>query len=109
VLEKDMRGLTDWLVRQHTDMGGVDNYFDGYTIANGRLAQLQVPVSVLAAADDPIIPVDTLQQLHLPAHSTLEISEHGGHCGFIEGADLSSFAERWVGEKLVHAVLTRGA
>jgi predicted alpha/beta-fold hydrolase len=90
-------------------MGGVDNYFDGYTIANGRLAQLQVPVSVLAAADDPIIPVDTLQQLHLPAHSTLEISEHGGHCGFIEGADLSSFAERWVGEKLVQAVLTRGA
>src|SRR4029079_16613353 len=40
VLEKDMRGLTDWLVRQHTDMGGVDNYFDGYTIAERRLAQV---------------------------------------------------------------------
>jgi len=109
VLEKDMRGLTDWLVKEHTDMGGVDNYFDGYAVAGGRLAQLEVPVSVLAAADDPIIPIDTLKQLHLPAHSTLEISEHGGHCGFIESADLSSFAERWVGEKLVRAVLSRGA
>jgi predicted alpha/beta-fold hydrolase len=109
VLGKDMRGLTDWLVQEHTDMGGVDNYFEGYSIAAGRLADLRVPVSVLAAADDPIIPVDTLKQLQLPAHSALEISEHGGHCGFIESADLSSFAERWVGEKLVRAVMTRGA
>jgi predicted alpha/beta-fold hydrolase len=108
-LNQDMRGLTDWLVQKYTDMKGIDEYFDGYAVAGGRMQQLQVPVSVLASADDPIIPVETLQQLQLPAHSTLEISEHGGHCGFIEGADLSSFAERWVGEKLVQAVMTRGA
>lgn len=107
-LAKDMRGLTHWLVQKYTDMGGIDEYFEGYAVAGGRLAELQVPVSVLAAADDPIIPVITLQQLQLPAHSTLEIAEHGGHCGFIEGADLRSFAERWVGEKLVAAVLARG-
>jgi hypothetical protein len=65
---------------------------------------LQVPVSVLAAADDPIIPVDTLHALQLPAHSILEIAEHGGHCGFIEGASLRGFAERWVGARL-HAAL----
>jgi predicted alpha/beta-fold hydrolase len=108
-LAKDMRGLTDWLVRKYTDMKDIKEYFEGYAVAGGRLAGLQVPVSVLAAADDPIIPVITLQQLQLPAHSTLEIAEHGGHCGFIEGADLRSFAERWVGEKLVAAVLARGA
>ena len=107
-LAKDMRGLTDWLVRKYTDMKDIKEYFDGYAVAGGRLAALQVPVSVLAAADDPIIPVVTLQQLQLPAHSTLEIAEHGGHCGFIEGADLRSFAERWVGEKLVAAVLGSG-
>ena len=103
-----MRGLTHWLVRKYTDMQGIDEYFDGYAVAGGRLADLQVPVSVLAAADDPIIPVISLQQLQLPAHSTLEIAEHGGHCGFIEGADMRSFAERWVGEKLVNAVLGAG-
>ena len=107
-LAKDMRGLTDWLVQKYTNMTGIEEYFDGYDVAGGRLNALQVPVSVLAAADDPIIPVVTLQQLQLPAHSTLEIAEHGGHCGFIEGADLRSFAERWVGEKLVDAVLARG-
>jgi predicted alpha/beta-fold hydrolase len=107
-LAKDMRGLTDWLVQKYTNMTGIEEYFDGYAVAGGRLNGLQVPVSVLAAADDPIIPVVTLQQLQLPAHSTLEIAEHGGHCGFIEGADLRSFAERWVGEKLVDAVMARG-
>jgi len=107
-LAQDMRGLTHWLVRKYTDMGGIDEYFEGYAVAGGRLAQLQVPVSVLAAADDPIIPVITLQQLQLPEHSTLEIAEYGGHCGFIEGADMRSFAERWVAEKLVSAVLGSG-
>ena len=104
ILAQDMRGLTRWLVERHTTLGGVEEYFDGYAVAGGRLAQLQVPVSVLAAADDPIIPVNTLHTLQLPAHSTLEIAEHGGHCGFIEGPDLRGFAERWVAAKLEGAL-----
>lgn len=103
-LAQDMRGLTRWLVHRHTDMPDVEDYFNGYAVAGGRLAALQVPVSVLAAADDPIIPVDTLHALQLPAHSTLEIAEHGGHCGFIEGPTLRGFAERWVTARLLAAV-----
>jgi hypothetical protein len=99
-----MRGLTRWLVHRHTDMPGVEDYFDGYAVAGGRLAGLQVPVDVLAAADDPIIPVDTLHTLQLPAHSTLEIVEHGGHCGFIEGASLRGFARTWVAARLIAAL-----
>jgi hypothetical protein len=104
ILALDMRSLTHWLVQKHTDMGDVEVYFDGYAVANGRLSALQVPVSVLAAADDPIIPIDTLHALKLPAHSILEVAEHGGHCGFIEGASLRGFAERWVAQRL-HAAL----
>jgi predicted alpha/beta-fold hydrolase len=108
VLAQDMRGLTRWLVESYTTLGGVEDYFDGYAVAGGRLANLQVPVSVLAAADDPIIPVDTLHRLQLPAHSSLEIAEHGGHCGFIEGPDLRGFAERWVAAKLEAALAGAG-
>ena len=104
VLAHDMRALTNWLVHRHTDMGDVEVYFDGYSVAGGRLAALQVPVSVLAASDDPIIPVDTLHALQLPAHSRLEVAEHGGHCGFIEGPSLRGFAERWVGARLEEAL-----
>ena len=103
-LAQDMRSLTHWLVKQHTDMVDVEEYFNGYAVAGGRLAALQVPVSVLAAADDPIIPVGTLKALQLPAHSTLEIAEHGGHCGFIEDTSLRGFAERWVSARLLAAL-----
>ncbi len=104
VLAKDMRGLTHWLVQRHTDMADVEDYFNGYAVAGGRLSDLTIPVSVLAAADDPVIPVDTLHALQLPAHSTLEVADHGGHCGFIEGTDLRGYAERWVSARLLAAI-----
>jgi predicted alpha/beta-fold hydrolase len=108
VLALDMRGLTNWMVERHTKMAGLDAYFDGYNIGGGRLAGLQVPVSVLAAADDPVIPVDAFPALGLPAHSTLEIADFGGHCGFIEGADLRGWSERWIADRLEAAVAAAG-
>ncbi len=100
VLALDMRGLTGWMVQRHTTMAGIEDYFDGYSVAGDRLAGLQVPVSVLAAADDPVIPAEGFPRLALPAHSSLEISPVGGHCGFLEGAHLRGFAERWVAGRL---------
>jgi predicted alpha/beta-fold hydrolase len=104
VLQQDMRSLTRWLALKHTDFTDVEDYFDGYSVSEGRLAALQVPVSVLASADDPVIPVDTLRALQLPAHSHLDIAEHGGHCGFIEGPSLRGYAERWVARRLLRAL-----
>lgn len=103
ILAKDMRSLTHWLVERHTTMGDVEAYFDGYAVAGDRLAGLQVPVSVLAAADDPVIPVDGFPRLALPAHSSLEIADFGGHCGFLEGVHLRGYAERWVADRLAAA------
>ena len=108
VLAQNMRGLTDWLVQKHTDKADIEDYFDGYAVTGGRLANLQVPVSVLTSADDPLIPVETIKGLQLPAHSTLEIAEYGGHCGFIEGASLRGYAERWVSKRLLDAVNRAG-
>jgi predicted alpha/beta-fold hydrolase len=108
VLAQDMRGLTRWLVLRHTQMTDVEDYFQGYSVSGGRLANLQVPVSVLAAADDPVIPIDTFRALQLPAHSHLHIAEHGGHCGFIEGPSLRGYAERWVARRLLRALGERG-
>jgi len=104
ILKKDMRSLTRWMVDIHTDKSDEEDYFDGYSVAHGRLAALQVPVSVLAAADDPVIPIEAFNDLQLPSHSMLEIAEHGGHCGFIEGASMRGFAERWVVQRLALAL-----
>ena len=98
-----MRPLTQWMVERHTDFGTLDHYFDGYSIAGDRLTALDVPASILMAADDPVIPVEGFRALSLPPSVQLEIAPWGGHCGFLQGARLDGFAERWVADRLVAA------
>ncbi|KGM54018.1 alpha/beta hydrolase [Lysobacter arseniciresistens ZS79] len=104
VLGQRMRPLTQWLVERHTDFGTLERYFDGYAIAGDRLAALQVPASILTAADDPVIPVADFHALRLPATARLEVSPLGGHCGFVENARFDGFAERWIAQRLADAV-----
>jgi predicted alpha/beta-fold hydrolase len=44
----------------------------------------------------------------MPEKGRLEISRHGGHCGFIESWALQGYAERWLGNQ-ISAVLTKSA
>ncbi len=103
ILKQGMRGLTTWMVERYTNMGLLEKYLDGYAIAGDRLAGLQVPVSILTAEDDPVIPVATFRKLELPEHSRLDIAPFGGHCGFLEGINLQGFAEKWVRARIVQA------
>ena len=99
-LHLGMRELTEWLVLRHTDFGSLEDYFDGYSIAGTRLAELQVPARILMAADDPVIPVEHFRALRLSPASRLELAAHGGHCGFLLGAGCDGFAEAWVAAQL---------
>lgn len=102
-LQTSLRELTRTLVERHTDFGTLDAYLEGYSIAAERLAQLEVPVSILTAADDPIIPVDDFHDLQLPANAELDIVPFGGHCGFIRDYRLRSFADDWIVTRLESA------
>jgi predicted alpha/beta-fold hydrolase len=104
ILHRDMRGLTQWLVGQHTDWPDEEAYFGGYSVAGARLSALRVPTRILAAADDPVIPIASLRGLQLSDTATLEICEHGGHCGFIRDWQLHGFAEQWLKTGLIAAL-----
>lgn len=104
VLSQDLRALTAWLVQRHAGFQDVQAYFQAYSVAGQRIAALQVPSSVLMAADDPVIPVDGFHQWPLPAHSQLHISPWGGHCGFIENLRGDGWSERWLRQVLAPAV-----
>ncbi len=106
-LDLRMRPLTQWLVERHTEFGTIDRYFDGYSVAGDRLSALQVPASILMSADDPVIPIDDFGALRLPDSTRLEIAPWGGHCGFLENAQLGGFAERWVADRLASAASTQ--
>lgn len=92
-LARDLRGLTQALVLRHTEFASLDAYLEGYSIAGDRLAPLRVPATILAAVDDPIIPIADFRALQLPPQLELEIATHGGHCGFLGGSFLARFLD----------------
>lgn len=102
-LHAGLRELTRTLVDRYTDFDSLEAYLDGYSIAGTRLSGLQVPASILTAADDPVVPVDDFRKLQLPVQVRLEITERGGHCGFIQDFQLHGFAEDWITARLTEA------
>jgi predicted alpha/beta-fold hydrolase len=104
-LRRDMRDLTRFLVEHYTEFPSLEAYLDGYAIAGDRLAGLEVPVSILTSADDPVIPVADFHDLQLPPSARLEIAAYGGHCGFLLDARLGGFAERWIASRFEAATL----
>jgi predicted alpha/beta-fold hydrolase len=95
-LKQSLRGLTEALVLRHTDFDSLQAYLDGYSVARDALAALAIPATILTARDDPVIPVDAFEQLVLPPNVELDIADYGGHCGFIRGADMTSFTDDYI-------------
>ncbi len=92
----EIRGLrerTHYLATRHAGFESAEAYFDGYSIAHQRLASLQIPSTILTAADDPVVPVADFEDI--PKNPVLEliISRYGGHCGFLKNWKLESLAD----------------
>ncbi len=90
---KGLRARTHYLATRHAGFQSAEEYFNGYSIADDRLAPLAVPSTILTSADDPVVPVTDFQ--HLPENPGIElvISKYGGHCGFLKNWKLESMAE----------------
>jgi predicted alpha/beta-fold hydrolase len=95
-LKQSLRGLTEALVLRHTDFGSLQAYLDGYSVAGNALASMPIRATILTAEDDPVIPVSSFRDLQLPPNVELDISRHGGHCGFISGFNMTSFTDDYI-------------
>ena len=91
---RDLKRMTAELVRCYTDFPTLDHYLNGYAITGERLAQLEVPASILTSLDDPIIPAEGLAQLARSAALSITVTPHGGHCGFFEQLSGPTWLER---------------
>jgi hypothetical protein len=89
-----VRETTARLVADHSDYPSLAAYFRGYTLTGDRLLPLQVPTTLVTAADDPVIPVEEFRRLSLAPATRVVIRPHGGHLGFLEGFALCSRYER---------------
>ncbi len=90
---KSLDDLNRIFIPQHTIYSDVDDYFAAYALVGNRLSSMAVPAYLIAAEDDPIIPVDDLNRINPVETLQIETYRHGGHCGFIENLAARSWIE----------------
>jgi predicted alpha/beta-fold hydrolase len=88
-----VRKLTEMLLARYSRYGSIREYFDEYTLREKALRDIDIPMTLLTAEDDPIIAADDFRRLELPATIRLSLQTHGGHNGFIQGMTLKSWYE----------------
>lgn len=97
---KRLSEQTDWLITHYTDYPTVTEYLEGYSVAGDYLDGLELPTTIITAADDPIIPVSDFVSLPKIPALDLVIQDRGGHCGFIENWRMSS----WIEKRLIREI-----
>ena len=96
--------LTDYFVTRYTPFANSAEYYAHYTLRNEDFVGVDTPAQIVAAADDPVIPVDTVRSLQSRGALDVTITRFGGHCAFIEGFSLGSAVGRYAREYF-HGVL----
>ncbi len=93
---RNLRVMTDELVRNFTEYPTMQDYLAGYAITGNRLAPLQARSTIITALDDPIIPAADLERLAQLPHLEIITTAHGGHCGFVEDLGPSPWIDQQV-------------
>ena len=105
-LDVDVKKLdTFWLFDDQVTapLHGFKDVYDYYACASSRqfIPQIRVPTLILHACDDPFMYAHTAPLSdELPDNVWLELTEHGGHVGFISGA-IPGLAHYWGEGRLV--------
>ncbi len=80
------------------DFAGVDDYYK-QSSARQYLKMIESPSLIIQALDDPFMSRDIIPDMtELSAHTELELSQNGGHVGFISGSILHP--EFWLEQRI---------
>ncbi len=88
-------------VRHYSNYPDVTSYFADLTITPEKLATLQSPVTMIAAVDDPVIPISDFYPFqNLTPALKVHIQPHGGHAGYV-----NLFPLRYWTYEIIHRIL----
>lgn len=87
-------------------LAGYKSGDDYYTQASPspRLAEIRLPTTILAAADDPVVPAEPLRYARMSEAVDRIITRHGGHLGYIARRN-GDADRRWMDWRVVKWVL----
>jgi hypothetical protein len=99
----ELGNLTEMTHRLACGYGGfpsLPEYLRGYALVGRVLEPLEAlraaRVRIIAAGDDPIIPVADLERVARPAVLEITCTRYGGHCGFYDGGVGPTWIERQI-------------
>ena len=104
---KTIQAVTDSLLENYSDFKSAAHYFREYSLLEDALEDLAVDTTIIAARDDPIIPIEDFYRLELNERTNLSIHDFGGHNGFIDGFFLKSWYEQQLAELFDKIVIAR--
>lgn len=93
--------MTAVMLRRYTEYKDPSDYFRQYSVLGDALASLTVPLTIITAQDDPIIPVEDFYELKLQHSTELLIQPYGGHNGFLESVSGKVWYEKKIKDKLI--------
>ena len=98
---KSCMAITERVIPRYTPYRDVFEYFRTYTLAGADFSRLAVPVTILAADDDPVIPAEDFPGLAPNGNLRVLIERYGGHCGFLKNLRLQVWFEDLIERTLV--------
>ncbi|WP_254506980.1 YheT family hydrolase [Anatilimnocola floriformis] len=84
-LPASLRGIRDFDACVTAPLSGFADADDYYSQASSGpyLRKIRIPTLIVAAKDDPIVPIDCLQQSQISDAVKLIIADGGGHLGYV--------------------------
>jgi uncharacterized protein len=86
----DLTALTEYFVGKYTEFPDAESYWNAYRITPASLRG--AAVRIIAAADDPVIPVASVLELR-DVVVDLTLTNTGGHVGFIDSWRMTSWLD----------------
>jgi len=82
--QRTVLGITEKLLPAYSEFPDMKSYFDSYRVDKWDLENCPVPISLISAADDGMIPVKDVLDIKLNYNANRIIHKHGGHNGFFQ-------------------------
>lgn len=94
--------LTSDIMAYFPEFASYREYFKLYTLNNNSFQNLNIPVRIFIAEDDPVIPLEDFQLLKDTDFLTISRQPFGGHCGFINLFPYSRWYNEMIAKILRH-------
>jgi len=95
---RTLTDLTAYFVEYYSGFPDLRSYLKGYALTGDVLDPLEVPSRIISSRDDPMIPAEDIGNIARPRSLTVTLTEHGGHCGYLETFSMRGWAERQIAD-----------